>query len=296
MNILPGIAYLTVGTVEQVQWLFKDQDVDIEYYQHPTLKELRRLARSSVTELFSDRTRVLIILPKELKAAPAVKSLTKKGGGGDKTKESSYLLPTDEYFTVPDNCYWFVICVDLTGALPASAKKSIKSLCGGVWQELNLTSLECGLYPLSQVRTINDSSAQLTTHQHERELVHSLTSLEGVQRWGNFNDKEFFKYFLIPGYRFMPLLSKAEALCLTVWLEPFICKIETSKSLTNPKALLREFAYWVYCSTHYWSEPYSEGLTTYTTYAKGIKQIKFSFYISTKAKIKWLKLLETLGV
>lgn len=122
-------------------------------------------------------------------------------------------------------------------------------------------------------------------------LVESLLTLESVNKWGSFNNQQFYRYFLIPGFRAPPILARARAWDLTIWLEPFIKKIESSKDLPNPRALLSQFAYWVYCSSRYWAEDSSMGLHIKTD--RNGK--KFAFYPSNKAKTEWLKTIENLG-
>ena len=116
-------------------------------------------------------------------------------------------------------------------------------------------------------------------------------SLNGVRLWGSFSKSQFYKYFLLPGFRAPPILFKARAWDLGIWLEPFIAKIESSHDLTNPRILLSNFAYWVYCSTRYWADDKSIGL--HVKEERGSK--RFAFYPSLKAKKEWLKAIEYLS-
>ncbi len=118
-------------------------------------------------------------------------------------------------------------------------------------------------------------------------------TLDGVHQWGSFNQSQFFKYFLIPGYRNIPILAKARAWDLSIWLQPFIDKVEHSKDLTNPRALLSQFAWWVYCSSTYWATQKQPGL--HIQYDNRKKTNKFAFYPSLKAKSEWLKTIASLG-
>ena len=125
----------------------------------------------------------------------------------------------------------------------------------------------------------------------ERRLVLGLTTLEGVRRWGQFNGKDTYRYFLLESYNRVPLLNKARAWCLEPYIQPFIAQLGRNTPLDNPSTILLEFAYWVYCSSKYWAESPSEGLRLYTPTRGKDPQPTFSFYISRKAKIEWLKLV-----
>lgn len=297
-DLKPGRVYITYGTAQQIHWLFQNEELNITTLWQPTTKQIRQEIGDNhkVAELFSDPPRVVIIHPAKLEGTKFIKPLSKKGSGGNKTVPNDARLPSEQYFKVHPSVYCFVICCDANGDLDPKKKRQAASLIGGCYEELNLQHLDYeddtlngDMLPLSALKGLH---APTIIGDPYKDIINDLLTLEGVSRWGGFNRKEFFKLFLLPEHKYPPLLSKAKALCLLPYIEPFIKKIESSHHFCNNLYLLHSFAYWVYCSTFYWSHGTNQGLGVYTK--RGAECYKF--WPSTKAKLEWTKLTKEIGM
>ena len=156
-EIKEEVAYLTIGTITDVQELFKGVRVNFKYFFQPSTKELRAYFKqaSLVDELFGADPEVAIIVPDSLEGTGLVKPVTKTGKQGDKTKEADKRLPTDQFFRVPPGRYCFIICSDINGNLSKEAKSAIKKIEGGVYKILDLTA---NAKKLPQTSTTNQPS------------------------------------------------------------------------------------------------------------------------------------------
>lgn len=141
-DIKEGVAYLTIGTITDVQELFKGVQVKFKYFVQPSTRELRQYFQQAdlVDELFGADPEVAIIVPSKLEGTGLIKPVTKTGKQGDKTTETDKRLPTDQYFRVPLGRYCFIICTEVDGSFTKQAKSAIKKIEGGVYKILDLQS------------------------------------------------------------------------------------------------------------------------------------------------------------
>lgn len=137
------VAYLTIGTMTDIQELFQGVRVKFKHLIEPSTKEIRSYFRftSLVNELFASEPEVVIIVPSKLEGTGLVKPVTKTGKQRDKTTENDKRLPTDQFFTIPEGFYCFIICTEVDGSFTKEAKAAIKKIEGGVYQILDLQSL-----------------------------------------------------------------------------------------------------------------------------------------------------------
>ena len=286
-DINPGVVYLTIGTTTEIGELFTGQDVRFNILLRPTTKQIRAVMQPSLLSDFSSQDEVVIIIPTNLEGTGNPKPpSTRKRKTTKATEEKPgnlYKLPNDIHFSVPDSHYCFVVASEVDGTITKESKSAIKKLEGGAYQILDLTG------------NVEEVCEAAEVPSKARLLVESLLTLEGVQSWSKLTYKEFFKYFLIPT-KYIPILNAARAWDLTLWIKPFITKIELAKDMSNRHAIMGLFAYWVYCSTYYWADDYNKGLH-HSSYKKaGVTYNKLAFYPSTKAKMEWVKILESIGV
>lgn len=283
INLATGVTYITIGTVQQIQHLFRDTEVTLKVLYEPTTDEMVRWA--SYYEVWSATPTVVVCYCKHLKGTTS-KSKRSKPSPNDK-----FLIPNDEYFQVHPNVFFFVLVTDILGEL-STTKSVLNKLIGNRTQLLDLKNyLEGDKFPLaSRTERVSPEIICDLDYPYEHSLIASLTSLSGLKQWQSFNSNQLFRLFLNPNYKNIPLLSMAKATSLQVYLTPFINKLEQGASLTDSSAYLLQFAYWVYCSTHYWSEEYYSSGLKYVTSKSG-KSKYWSFYISNKAKLKWLELI-----
>lgn len=137
------VAYLTIGTITDIQELFEGVQVKFKHLIQPSTKEVRQYFKdtSLVNELFASEPEVVVIVPSVLEGTGLIKPVTKTGKQRDKTTENDKRLPTDQFFTVPEGFYCFIICTAVDGSFTKEAKAAIKKIEGGIYQILDLQSL-----------------------------------------------------------------------------------------------------------------------------------------------------------
>lgn len=135
-----SVAYLTIGTITDIQDLFKGVKVKFTFFNKPSTKQVRDYFHNSslVNELFGADPEVVIIVPSKLEGTGLIKPVTKTGKQRDNTTENDQRLPTDQFFRVPEGSYCFIICTDVDGSLSKEAKAAIKKIEGGVYKVLDL--------------------------------------------------------------------------------------------------------------------------------------------------------------
>lgn len=315
-DLQPGLVYVTLGTIEQVKWLFRSQYVKYKLLTHPTTKDIRRQLDEvgALAELFSTQTDVVIILPRELEGtgyhkAPRRKPRTQKN---DDSVRMSYKLPNDQYFKIGPSTYCFVICADILGQISDETKQKAKKLVGNIYELLDLRNLDYGSdtikkgepFPLTSERkgfSVSETHLGDPSYPYETHLIKTLGEKEGVKVWSNLTQKEIFKLFLIPGFSRYPILCYTDTWGLDSWLEPFVCWMSTHDYLDNAGIILGEFALWVYCATRYWATDRCKGLYSYKPprpigRKQKILDERYGFVASEKARIEWLKTTTRLGL
>jgi hypothetical protein len=278
-SIDPGIAWLTIGTVEQIRYFFKEDNISYTYLVYPTTKEIRECFKE---DIFDDKTKVVIIIPAVLQGSGVIKDITKRSKGGDKSDDNEHSLPSDQFFIIPEDTYCFVVCADLCGDISKSNKAKIKSIEGGQYKILDLSSKD--RFPLS-----GDTIIDTQCRDNSIELINSLTTKIGYSEWSQFNRSRFFYHFLIPGFRFTPIFARSNSLSLIVWTQPFIQYIERNNSLSNPREIMGLFAYWVYCAVTYWGSYWGRKLDSK-------KKEYLIFIVSDKARLEWHRLTSDIAI
>lgn len=136
------VAYLTIGTMSDVQELFEGTRVKFTHFIQPSTKEIRTYFSngSLVNELFTSEPEVVIIVPSKLEGTGLIKPVTKTGKQRDKTTENDMRLPTDQFFKVPEGYYCFIICTQPDSSFTKEAKAAIKKIEGGAYEILDLQS------------------------------------------------------------------------------------------------------------------------------------------------------------
>ena len=233
--------------------------------------------------------------------------------------KGSYSLPNDQFYQIRPDLTVFIICSSLEGLIPDGVKSQVKKLIGGIYKLLDLQQLEspnleevplelqleAQRFPLSYQRKLTDLRGDLADLYLQEEidclefnLIKSLTTLEGVRRWHNFSPNEVTRLFMLETLSKPLILLEGRAICLYPYLEPYLRKITRDIHLSSASAYLGEFAYWVYCTSTYWREPYREGLALYIPKSRSFPNKTlpvFSFWITTKAKLEWQKLTARVG-
>lgn len=273
-NLQPGSIYLTLGTIEQIVWICRKLGKEPEFLYEPSANEIRKALEFPS---FSDNA--FVIHPKEL-----------KGSGIKATTTSEFLLPTDSYFFVNQANFAFISIVELTGEVSDKQSSAAKKIEGGCYRILDLRTIaDLPKYPyvaLHELEYSKQNFCETNSLSHEQSLVDSLTTIEGVQRWGSFTKGELRKWFVTPGIKEPILLKIARAQGLIPFINPFCHLVEKHWSTNRQSVFLKQFAMWVYCSTEHWNSSGYPGLTRkIATRGEGVN---FYFNPSPKAKRKWL--------
>lgn len=270
LTFQPGVAYLCIGTTQQVLFHL---DLPYTILESPTTEEIILYCKGNAIDEITGDSRILFIFPQELK----IYKEFKKGEG------THYELP--EHMYISDSLYVFIICTNLLGEV--TQKAAVKRIEGGVYKKIDLRTFNYGVpieynsYPHSyKVKAEFNQLGDLDSYKEHRDLILCLRTLEGISIWSNFSKSQVFKYFLIPNFKHIPLVSYSQAYALQPYLEPFVEKLDEWGSFRT----LNTFAWWVYCSCNYWAEKYNTGLSVYTN-KKGEEQI--GFRPSKKATEYW---------
>jgi len=316
-DITPGFIYLTLGTAQQVLWLYRNSPCNFSVLYEPTTLEFKRETerRGYIGE--EEEQRVFIVYPKDIKGTGLIKSPkkeTKKDNifslpslGED--EKNIYLLPNDQFFTLDPSLLVFIICSDIDGSISKDSKSKSKKLVGNQYKLLDLEHLDYSgtkwesipreyvMFPLGYVQREKDLKGidnrfhiEDEVNNKEFELVRALGTKEGFKIWSSLPREEVYRLFMIEEMDKPFILSLARAWCIQVYLEPFVKRLKEDITLTDASALLGMFAYWVYCCSKYWAEPYREGLKLYLP-KKGEITPTFSFWVSPRGKMMWYKIV-----
>lgn len=314
-NIKSGIIHLTIGTTQQIYWLFKDQEVTYSYLYHARTSEIRR--ELEYADPFLDTTKVVIIYPKSFKGSGYIKPIkraTKSTKKSNTSVSDDYELPSDQFLKIPPTTYCFVICVDALGVYTDSAAASIKKLQGYPYSDslLDLRTYEplkleddaidertkefYRMYPNDLYEKVSKGLEleiiETSQIKEEKEIVHGLLDKNKLDRWGRFHRSEMFRFFFNYNYNDIPILANARAWCLTPYLKPVLTHIQHKGNLSNPSAYLYRFALWVNWSTTYWAEPGARGLYYYKKDVNKETFITYGFEASAEAKRRWPSIIQ----
>ena len=269
-----GCVYLTLGTIEQITWICRKLRLEPELLYEPSSDQIRKALEYPT---FNDAA--FVIQPKEL-----------KGSGIKGTVTSEFLLPTDSFFFVHPTNYAFIAVTELSGEVSNKLTGAAKKIEGGCYRILDLRRIEdLPIYPyvaLHELEYGKDNFHRTNSLSYEQSLVDSLTTIEGVARWGSFTKGELRKWFVTPGISEPILLKIAKAQGLIPFINPFCHLVEKHWSSNRQSVFLKRFAQWVYFSTEYWAVSGYPGLTRKAA-PKG-EGVNFYFNPSPKAKRKWL--------
>ena len=294
MDIPTSKIYLTLGTIEQV---FMAIGTKAELLYEPTTEEIRKAIEAPV--LFGKEN--VVVWPKSYAATGMIKRT------GNVKNDSLYAIPTDQFVRPAKGKRVFILFCGLDGMVSKEAAAAVKKIEGGCFETLDLRTQQVktgtsfldqnqGAFPITTIHKAKQYSllgglesfyVPTDIGQYEFDLVKSLTTKEGVPRWGSISSKDIFKLFFVPGYKVAPVLSRGRAWALAPFLNPFLAQIEDS-NCSNPAGVLQEFAVWVYMTHNYWSTS-NEGLTLYKP---ANKLPYFVFRPSSRAKQEWLAIIE----
>lgn len=291
---LPPKVYLTLGSLEQVQFLLGKK---VKLLFEPTTQEMREEIQTSLPY---DNSNV-VIWPKITSTTGLIKKT------GQIKLDNRYAIPTDQFVKIAEDKKVFILFCGYDGVVRNADVTAAKKIEGGDFELLDLRkqNLVTGdkelddsqsafpitlLYKKNQLAKICDYRDFVTenhTQSDEFQLVKSLTSLEGVEAWGRLSQKDITRYFCIPGMKFPLLLSKARAWALLPYLQPFIEGSENGEIISA--ARLQSFALWVFFSSTYWTTYWEKGLSTYKPEGKSEY---FTFKPSVLSRRMWRIILQ----
>lgn len=274
-KITGGFLYLTLGTVSQIQRLtyFLFSNPSITFLYHPTRFELSQTIPYCVNFNESDLI-VYIVYPNLVELKPI---------GLKKTDSNPYHFPSSLF--IPSNCIVFLSLCSITGDINEREKSIAKKLQSSAskYEILDLRGVKD--FSLFNVKERKEQTPPLTL---EQELVWSLRTKEGINRWSSFTDSELYKWFITPNQTEPILLLNARAAYLIPYIMPFCDLLKKHWHSLGKNQILKTFAYWVFFSSTIWKDYPSQGLTLRTD-KKNPNKYQFFFFISETSKRYWLQ-------
>lgn len=280
--------YLTLGTTEQVQFLLREK---VKLLYEPSTEEIRR-----EVELYTPGdAKNIVIWPKVKTGTGLIKST------GRKKEQQGGAIPTDQFLRVAPQKRVFILFPGVNGECSTADVSAAKKLEGGIFQLLDLRprrdqDISATLFPITQrhkeqqrqiFKLGEDEAYELSSS--DRLLIKSLGTLEGVERWSQISSKDLVRNFLLPGFKFMPLLSKTRSWCLEPYLRPFVVQAEQQTECCLPSAYLERFALWMYWTVNFWAE--GNSATTLSWYQPQGKASYLVFRPSKRARTEWSSIL-----
>jgi hypothetical protein len=301
LTIEQGIPYLTLGTLEQLNWVTQGLKGKRIILVHPSMSEIDAIF--TLSSPFEEKTKIYIVYPEELRF------------------NSERGLPRYKHLTVSEDNYYFFLCALPSGDIQLTDGYKVhdraehaKKLTGKPYKTLDLRKQDYGLpqttnlslkklyefhkpYPYTLQRKLAggwglDPHLDWYTKVQDIDLIESLNRPDGYIKWGNITDAQMYEFFSLNKYNKYCLFHKANVSNLDVYIQPFLQQLDRSPVRLAFKAPLSRFAIWCYCSHHYWADSQNLGLFSYNVKnsikrAKGIEKA-YLFKPSLTARQEWL--------
>ena len=290
-EILPqiqgGLVYLTLGTVQQIQWICNELNLPITSHYNPTTNEFRTLTASG----WDSQPRALIIFYENLIGTGLVntKASARTTYGQVKT-DNKYAIPNDQFLELDSDLYIFITLINpCSGVLDPALKKGAKALEGGLFQILDLSQLmfvEEGdqRYPFVKQR---DVEIEPVSARECHDLIEALTKENAGHLWAHISkaclNSKFLLNYAYYGSKYPILLISGRAWGLYPYLLPVLSRIE--KNPVYYSVELSRFANWVHLASTAWVDRNNTGLTFVK--GRGKKQGYWNFRPSVEAKVNF---------